>query len=167
MDEIVQFGIMSFKEFISESFEPKQTKYGFDLKNTKWKELDQSFFVTYFKNDGLTFVVLFRLGHVGFGISSKEVNLSSITTFAQLNRYFTFKPRAVSSAMRIFNIVLYIIQQGILHFQPKEIFFNGSNSDLERLYNKLVKDKSFLKVITSFGYEYTGSTTNLHIFKRT
>ena len=164
MKEIVQFGCMTFREFLSESFEPKPTKYGADTLNSKWKALDEEFHVTYFENDGLLFVVLFRLGHIGFGIANKHVALNDINTFAELNKQFSFKPRAVSSAMRIFNIVLYVIQQGIKQFDPEEIYFNGSNSDLVRLYSKLVKDKTFLRVIHGFGYEYIGDVDNLHTF---
>lgn len=166
MDEIVQFGIVTFREFLSESFEPRVTEYGTDTSNSEWKRLDNDFYVTYFKHDNNIFVVLFRLGHVGFGVSEKEVDLNSIKTFTDLNKKFNFTPRAVSSAMKVFNIVIYVIQQGIKQFNPKEIYFNGSTSDLQRLYSKLIKDKSFIKIIDSFGYEYINSVRDLHTFKR-
>ena len=166
MDEIVQFGYMRFKDFLSESFEPRPTEYGTDLTDLNWKLLDHGFNVTYFKHNNIVFVVLFREGHVGFGISEKPVELNKIQTFAELNKYFVFTPRAVSSAMRIFNIVLYVIGQGISRFKPIEIYFNGSNADLIRLYDKLVKDKSFMTVINNFGYEYTGSEGVLHKFEK-
>lgn len=156
MDEIIQFGYMTFKDYLDESFEPKETEFGTDTKNSNWKLLDHNFRVTFFKTDEKIIVVLYREGHIGFGSTKLGSDLDSIKTFDDLNKIFTFKPSAIQSALSVFNKVLYVIGTGLKLSKPNEIYFNGSNSDLIRLYSKLVKDKSFLNTINKYGYEYKG-----------
>jgi hypothetical protein len=167
----MKFGHMKFKDFLCESFVPRYTEFGSDLNNKKWLNLDKDFKVTFFKSLSETFVVIFRKNHIGFGVTytTKDPDLSDIKTFSDVENKFSFKPRAVGSASRIFNQVIYVICDYIEKEHPEEIYFNGSNIELNKLYSHLVMDKSFLKVLLNLKYEYVGKGTvvdqNTEVFK--
>ena len=172
MDKIFM-GFMTFKDFLCESFEPKIIDYGSNdlMNNKKWTSLDNDFFVTYFESEYRDiYCVLFRMGHFGFGI--KISDYKNIETFNELNKYFTFKPRAVGNALRIFNNIIYVITEFIIKIKLNEFYFNGSNEDLKKLYEHMIKDKSFNKVLKKLNFKYVGFESGkgqsepVYIFKK-
>ena len=181
MDSIVKFGVMRFKDFLSESFVPKQTDFGTDFQNKKWKELDDNFFVTFFEFVGNQYVVIYREGHIGFGSGWKLLSvedLNKIETFNEVINLFQLSKKnnyRLLPALSIFNRVFYVMIEGIQYFNPDKIFFSGSNTTMEEFYEKMMKDKSMLKIIETSGYDYRGfskdpdsnQSGNVHIFVKT
>lgn len=162
MNTIIKFGYIKFKDFLSESFNPKIVDYGTDFSNKKWKTLDNNFFVTFFESTDNQYTVIYRNGHIGFGTGWKNLtteNIDNINTFDEIDSLFHLtkkKNYKLSSALTIFNQVFYVILEGIKKFNPDKIFFNGSNAVLEEFYGKMMKDKTILKNIENNGYIYKG-----------
>lgn len=162
MDSIVKFGVMRFKDFLSESFIPRQTYFGFDFQNKRWKELDDNFFVTFFEFAGNQYVVIYRKGHIGFGSGWKVLSVDDvdkIKTFNEVIYLFQLSKKnnyRLLPALSIFNRVFYVMLEGIKHFNPDKIFFSGFNTTMEEFYEKMMKDKSMLKIIEDSGYMYNG-----------
>lgn len=158
-DKPIMFGILTFKDFICESFSPKKVDFGYDLKNKEWAILGRDFIGTFFKSsENQIYAILFRNNHFGFALYVKDepFNPDKLNNINDVIKQFTFKSRATGNALRVFNEVIYIILDFIKQFNSEIIYFSGADADLKRLYALMVKDKSFLKILDGMGYFYDG-----------
>ena len=66
----------------------------------------------------------------------------------------------------VLNSVFYVVIELMKDSPKKEVYFTGFNKSLDALYNKMVKNKSFLKEIEKAGYKYAGKNGDMYIFMR-
>jgi len=152
-------GIFTFRDFICETFEPKEVDFGTDLKNKKWIKDQSGVYLTFYKSDyNDYYVILFNRGHIGFGLYNHrgDLDVSSLKSLQDVNDNFIFKPRATGNALRIFNNFIYIIFNIIDKINPKFVYFSGLAEELKKLYRIMVKNKQFLNLIKQKGYSYIG-----------
>jgi hypothetical protein len=150
---------LTFVDFLlSEAIRPQGTKYGTDLINGQWKELNKHFNVTFFESNDNIFAVVFKEGHVGFytNYTDKKINFKLINTYSELTTKFHFNRKPIPNVISVFNYVFFVIIQAIKKFNPEHIYFNGSDPGLDAFYSKLVSNKIFLEEIEKLNYEYIG-----------
>ena len=151
---------MTFSEYlISESVKPKFTEFGTDLKNEKWKKLNDNFFVTCFKIHKTLYMAVYRLGYIGFYVAREPEefnNLKNITNYDDFVEDYHFDRTSTHGAIIVFNNFFYVINKAILGFKPHVIRFDGNDKDLGGLYETMVKNRFFTKQVNELGYTYSG-----------
>jgi len=156
----------SFYDELCESFEPKIVDYGTnkEMDNKKWIKDSPNVYLTFFKavND-CTYVIMYSHGIIGFGIYNsfqrdKDIDVTTLKSLKDINRYFLFRDRPVGSALSVFNSFIYIILELLNKFNPKQVYFGGLTDSLKKLYKAMLIDRTFNSVLDNNGYEYIGNS---------
>jgi hypothetical protein len=115
--------------------------------------------VSFFENNGLHYAVALDTldGIVGFGVSDN--NTSDLDYYSD-ERFITSHPMAVFG--KVFFILTHIITKTNTSF----VKFDSANVALGRIYDKLVKNKFFIKALTKLGFEYDGNVDGYYTFTK-
>lgn len=146
---------------ITESIAPKETDYGTDFKNKKWKHSNSNFYITFFSHDKnfQVLVVLNKDGVLSFATYNGEQSTN-------LEKYDLTRSH-LNNALKIFNKVIYVAIEGSNILNIKLIKFNGQDEALDKTYNLIANNKMFQIKMKNFGFNYIGLDSNKqHIFSK-
>lgn len=146
--------------FLNESIVPIKTSYGTNNERNdgNFYEFD-NYIVTFFEQNNLYYVVGLdkRTGDIGFGASDDNtLNPEDYSDSKFINR----------SPINLFGKVYYIILKILQNTKIKRIQFDSANFALGKIYDKLVKNKYFLKSLEDNGYKFTGKNDDKYVFHK-
>ncbi|MCG7944830.1 MAG: hypothetical protein N0C84_00630 [Candidatus Thiodiazotropha taylori] len=155
--------MLNFKGYLAltESLRMTKTKFGTNssMSNGKIETNFGTHHHTFFDaGNTYVFVGLVAGGEVGFGTSS-EFSLD-VTDYDMDPKNFR------KSSIVLFSKVFYVIVEMLKQTKTKEVRFSGDNANLERMYDKVVKNKYFLDELDKIGYKYRGKLGDDHYFQK-
>jgi hypothetical protein len=166
-----------------ESFSPVACEYGSDLRDKKWKYLNDAgvlllrkrnkpmigeMFFTYMTyNESVYQIYLLKRGNtfeVGFGRTQtyKADTFDDIEYISRYHRHYLPKQNAYA----VFNRVFYVILQGLQEVHATQVAFRSEDELLGNLYDKLVKQKSFINILSRHGYSFVDKHNGFYLFRR-
>lgn len=172
LQDHVDFGFQS----LIESIGPVQTEFGTDLKNEKWSKVSELFgnnkltkfikkmkdnpedLLSTFTNINGTFyqVYLAERGS-GFELGFSSSNEFDANDIPGSMEKFSWGVDQGVNAFKVFNRVFYIALKGIEKFKINRIAFRGVEATgLDKIYKKMVEQKSLQNFLKDYGYEYKG-----------
>ena len=161
-----QFGVMTFRAFVTEAIIPKHISFGKDFKDSDWFSPTPITHFTYFRYDNKFFCVMIEDGDVGFGVSLKPPP-KELDSIRRVVRYFSFDRHKALSAALVFDYIMFVVIAGIHKFELPSITFNGADYGLETFYSRLVRSKTFIRELDKLGFVYTGEDEDkAHRFER-
>lgn len=170
-DELGITGLIEFSEFVTllEGLGPKKTSYGVnypDLDDGKFNEsLSQD--TTYIQNDKYIYLISFE-GYKDYpDVSFSTIVKSDIDNMDDLKsgEYVLGKKALHSDTLYTFNYVLYVALEYVKKSNPRGFTLSPASSKLDSMYNRLIKNKTFISSLKSVGYELDSVDEYYH-FKR-
>lgn len=161
--------MLSYKEYenaliyyFQEAFNPKETSFGVNGEHNDGEfEVNNNKTTTYFLSGNTKFKV-----DLVFDGSCYHVKFSR-KRYDELN--FTYEMQYdLDSSLSIFNRVMFIVSE-FLNIKSVECLAFGhheSNTKLSSLYTKMIKNKSFLRLMSSKGFEFVKTDENINFFKK-
>jgi hypothetical protein len=149
-------------DIILERFDIHPVDYGTDCLNGEWgrslNKLDgySKFNYTFFNSSSKHYmVVVSDDGQVKFNYVESipdvdEVEILSCFEFLQFNSVPSV------NVYELFGAIFYIIGQYTTRCHLTEIHFSGRHPKLQSMYNRLVRNKEFLRTINQIGFIYLG-----------
>jgi hypothetical protein len=141
----------TFKEFLTELFELNPIDFG-----TNYPDLSDKNYKTYkLKNYDVVYT-FFKRKEIYYCVSlcnNGEISFSSSKTFSDDYKKYSYETLKIKNAIRIFSSVIYIILFFSKKFNIKILMFAGENKNLEDMYSRMVKNKSFVKLLDEAGFE--------------
>lgn len=142
---------LSFKEFITEAFFLKEVQYGTNTPNFDNGEInttpnDDYWTIAKVKDDVYVMLVLraFNGYEFGFGVSRKPS--------LEFDDYSDDRTDS-HVALRVFNSIFYVLLEMLDDKNVKDIVFNPADEKLGKFYDKMVHNKSFVKLLNDNGFE--------------
>lgn len=145
---------------LNESIVPVETTFGTNETRDNQHVLEfDDFTVTFFENNNLYYVVGIdnHTGEVGFGVSDTD---TLDTDSYNDSKFITTNP------VRVFSKVFYVILKLIRYTNTSKVKFDSANIALGKVYDKLVKNKYFLKTLEDEGFEYSGMIYGKYEFEK-
>lgn len=143
---------------LNESIVPIETTYGTNSErnNREFHEFDD-FIVTFFEQNNMYYVVGLDIhtGEVGFGAS---VDDTLDTDLYNDSKFITSNP------IGVFGKVFYILIKLVKYSNTDKIKFDSASFALGKIYDKLVKNKYFLKSLSDEGFKYMGNVDGSYTF---
>lgn len=152
--------IRAYTTYFEETFNIKYTDYGTDYKNKQWVKKGNTL-TTYFLSGKTIFKVdLISDGdmyHVKF--SHKKEN----------EEEFGYKMLYdLTSSLSLFNRIMYVVSEGVAKYNINKVAFGNhpSNQKLDAIYDKMVSNKTFIRTMDEYEFDYKGKKEDLHIFQK-
>ena len=149
----------TYKELI-ESFNPNKISFGTndDTNDSAIETVDMiGMDFTFFKLKDLFYVVYTELGEVKFAASK---------VFSDYPEDYTMKRISSSNILNIFNSVIFIVEKIIRKNNMSYIFFSGADPKLDKVYRKMTKNKSFIKLMDKLGFIHYQEINKNFIFSK-
>ena len=165
--------LMNFNQFVmSEGIAPKKTSFGYDkdASNSKLMSNDGQW-LTFVKIDGNAYVAMLSGPNFGFATSTEEEFDANYVhlRFRGVDRFmdiFDDNPTNTKSALRVFNKIFYVAIQMVEQTGREDLIFSAATRNLESLYSKMVKNKSFLSAISKMGWAFNGQSGDEYKFSK-
>ena len=150
----------TFKQHLTEAFKLQPVDYGtnetLDDKGTESFLGGKSTFFEF--NDMGYLVIITMTGEVIFGSSDTPSNAT---------KDYDLSRASSSNPLKVLGSIMYVAGELIKSMPELDtIYFSGNDSGLDRLYNKIVKNKSFLDIMDKIGYEYTEKDGKNYVFNK-
>ena len=145
-----------------ESFRPQEILFGTNENSNNKKFLEQeNYIATFFKTFDYYFIVIFDKNdsELGFGISEDFSVVTSDYSEKRLRKMDSIQ------TPKVFSYILYIALEMFKKINPDIIKFRATATTFN-LYELLVKNKTFLKILKDHGYNYLGNFDNFYRFEK-
>ena len=141
--------MQTFRQHLTEAFKLQPVDYGtnetLDDKGTEYYLGGSS---TFFEFNGRGYLVqVDDRGAVSFGSSRDITNDEG---------EYDMRRASTEHPLKVLGSVMYVAGELIRKIKPPMVTFSGADKGLDRLYGKIVQNKSFLDIMSKIGYEYIG-----------